>query len=137
MSLCINCDKQVKVPSNRYCSNKCQADRQYAEYIDSWKHGKTSGTRGINAINISNHLKKYLIEKHNNTCSLCGWDKINLTSGRVPLEVDHIDGNSDNNHEDNLRLLCPNCHSLTPCFRNLNKGKGRDWRRAKYVRVSP
>ncbi len=71
---------------------------------------------------------RFLLEKHGERCSRCGWNKKNTNTGKVPLEVDHIDGIADNNSEDNLRLLCPNCHALTPNFRNLNKGKGREWR---------
>ena len=41
------------------------------------------------------------------------------------LQVNHIDGNYKNNREENLELLCPNCHSLTPNYRSLNRGKGR------------
>ena len=37
------------------------------------------------------------------------------------LQVDHIDGNPDNNKGNNLRLLCPNCHSLTPTYKGGNK----------------
>ena len=40
--------------------------------------------------------------------------------------VDHIDGNSDNNSEENLRLICPNCHSLTSTYRGANRGHGRN-----------
>jgi Zn finger protein HypA/HybF involved in hydrogenase expression len=65
-------------------------------------------------------------------CSLCGWNKVHSITKRIPLEIDHIDGNAENNSEENLRLICPNCHSLTPHFRNLNKGKGRKWRTNKY-----
>lgn len=39
----------------------------------------------------------------------------------IPLELDHIDGNHQNNALQNLRLLCPNCHALTPTFRDKNK----------------
>ncbi len=42
------------------------------------------------------------------------------------LEIDHIDGNSDNNSEENLRLVCPNCHSLTSTYRGTNRGNGRN-----------
>ena len=78
--------------------------------------------------NISNHIKRYLKEKFGDKCFLCRWSKKNPITGNVPLEIDHIDGNAENNKEENLRLLCPNCHSLTFTFRNLNKGNGRSWR---------
>ena len=54
------------------------------------------------------------------------------TSGKVPIELDHIDGNSENNSLENLRILCPNCHSLTPTYKSSNKGKGRKYRRERY-----
>lgn len=38
----------------------------------------------------------------------------------IPLELDHIDGNHFNNNLDNLRLLCPNCHTLTPTYGSKN-----------------
>jgi hypothetical protein len=37
-----------------------------------------------------------------------------------------------NNKEENLILLCPNCHSLTSTFGSLNIGNGRKYRRIKY-----
>jgi predicted HNH restriction endonuclease len=44
------------------------------------------------------------------------------------VEVEHIDGNWRNNQPSNLTLLCPNCHSLTPTYRALNWGRGREYR---------
>ncbi|MGP3752746.1 HNH endonuclease [Streptomyces sp. LamerLS-316] len=41
----------------------------------------------------------------------------------LPLEVDHIDGDWRNNRPQNLRLLCPNCHSTTDTYRG--RGKAR------------
>lgn len=38
----------------------------------------------------------------------------------IQLELDHIDGNNENNNLSNLRLLCPNCHALTPTYRGKN-----------------
>lgn len=39
----------------------------------------------------------------------------------IPIELDHIDGNSENNDLQNLRLLCPNCHAFTPTYRSKNQ----------------
>ena len=49
-------------------------------------------------------------------CNLTEW-----LGSPIPLELEHIDGNSSNNLLDNLTLLCPNCHSLTPTYRGRNK----------------
>ena len=134
MRKCLNCASEIEAKVNVYCSNKCQADYFYSEYIKKWKSGKVDGNRGINAKGISNHIRRYLFKKYNTSCTLCGWSQKNEFSGKVPLEIDHIDGNSENNSEANLRLICPNCHSLTSSFRNLNKGNGRLWRKEKYVK---
>ena len=90
-----------------------------------WKAGNNDGSHGINTKSTSQHLRRYLFVKFGRNCSLCGCNKINPITNVVPLEIDHIDGDADNNSESNLQLLCPHCHSLTPSFRNLNKGKGR------------
>jgi 5-methylcytosine-specific restriction endonuclease McrA len=74
-----------------------------------------------------------LTELYGEKCFLCGWKQKNLITGKVPLEIDHVNGNADDNVEWNLRLICPNCHSLSPNFRNLNKGRGRSWR-IKYLK---
>ena len=74
---------------------------------------------------ISSHIRRYMREKYNNQCSRCGWCEVNPYTNKVPLEVEHIDGNYLNNSENNLDLICPNCHSLTPTYRALNMGNGR------------
>lgn len=48
-----------------------------------------------------------------NICQLSEWLDLPIT-----LELDHIDGDNNNNNLDNLRLLCPNCHSQTETFRS-------------------
>ena len=78
------------------------------------------------------HVRNFLFEKYDNKCCLWGWGETNVHTGRIPLEVDHIDGNADNNLEHNLRLICPNCHALTATYKGANKGNGRHKRRARY-----
>lgn len=121
---CKTCkNKLAKRFQKTYCSNKCQQDFQYKLYIENWKNKKV-----VNTKNISKYIKRYFLKKYGEKCSICGWKKRNLTTNKIPLEIDHKDGNHQNNSEKNLRLLCPNCHSLTPNFKNLNKGSGRKWR---------
>lgn len=122
---CINCNKKLRSSWQvKYCSNNCQFDFQYNKYIKEWKAGRNDNR----TINISKHLKKYLLKKFREKCSKCGWNEKHPITGHAPLDVDHIDGNADNNREENLTLLCPNCHALTSTYKNLNKGKGRKLR---------
>jgi predicted HNH restriction endonuclease len=48
------------------------------------------------------------------------------------LELEHKDGNGENNDLKNICLLCPNCHSQTATYKNKNKGNGRHYRRKRY-----
>lgn len=77
-------------------------------------------------------IRRYLIDKHGAKCMKCGWSEVNPSSGKVPIVMDHIDGNSENNSLDNLRLICPNCDSLLPTYKSLNRGNGRHKRRKRY-----
>jgi len=131
MNKCLYCDADLFNLSNKFCSNLCQSNQTYKTYISDWKRGEVNGMRGIRTKNMSGHIVRYINEKYSGICARCGWHVVNISTGKTTLEIDHIDGNSDNNIEDNLVLLCPNCHSLTPTYKNLNNGSGRVWRRKK------
>lgn len=67
----------------------------------------------IKSVSLKNRLiNENLLKNECSNCKNTSW-----LENSIPLEIDHIDGNHENNNLNNLRLLCPNCHSLTPTFR--------------------
>lgn len=127
---CLNCGKPLERFQKVYCDNTCKSEFEYKQWGIEWKAGNKTGT--IGEYGISNQLKRYLYEKYDKKCTICGWGETNPTSGTIPVEIEHIDGNFENNEEENLTLLCPNCHSLTPTYKGANKGNGRKERK-KYT----
>jgi hypothetical protein len=55
-------------------------------------------------------------------CEECGWAE-KTHDGYLPLELDHVNGDRHDNRLENLRILCPNCHSLKPTHRGKNRKK--------------
>ena len=129
---CVVCGKELDGIKTLFCSNECREefeDRQYHEYIERWKSGEESGCTP--SYKIHKYVKRYLFEKNNNSCQECGWDRVNEHTGSVPLQIHHIDGDCTNNSEENLQLLCPNCHALTENFGSRNKNSKRVFRKQK------
>lgn len=127
---CLNCGKELKRYQGKYCCNACQTEYQYKQYINRWKDGIENGMSGL--YQLSSHLIRYIKEKYDNKCCRCGWCEVNPTTGKVPLEVHHVDGDYTNNDENNLELLCPNCHSLTDTYKNAQNHIGRQGRDKYY-----
>lgn len=128
VNYCKNCGEILNEKQKNFCSGKCQRDYAYTKYIEDWKNGKENGLKG--EYGISNHIRRYLFEKNDCKCEVCGWGEKNEFTDKIPLEVHHKDGNYKNNKEENLQLLCPNCHSLTDTYKSHNKSGRKD--RTKY-----
>ena len=127
MNYCLNCGNELKRKNKKFCDNFCQNEYQYKNYIQKWKDGKENGIRG--KYQTSSYIRKYLLKKYNYQCARCGWGEINPFTNSLPLEIEHIDGDFSNNSENNLTILCPNCHSLTATYKGANKGSGRKKRK--------
>ena len=114
-----SCGKPRK-KHNKYC-DECIARRVYNK-IPTFEEAKSDRVR-----------KRVLLEKRGNRCEVCG---LSEWQGKpIPIELDHTDGNSDNNSEANLRLICPNCHAQTETYKGANVGKNssrQQTRRKRY-----
>jgi hypothetical protein len=68
----------------------------------------------------TNKLRVRLIKEglKKSKCEICGLTDWN--GQELSFELDHIDGDRTNHKIDNLRIVCPNCHSQTPTWRARN-----------------
>ncbi len=83
----------------------------------AWSRGKLLKEEGGYARPAQ--IKRHLISVRGHACESCGLDT--WLDKPITLELDHIDGDRSNNLYNNLRLLCPNCHSQTPTWRRQKK----------------
>lgn len=133
---CLYCGNIIKHSKSKrdkkYCSNDCYINYLNDIKINKWKNGEETGC-DISG-NIKNFLKDFLLKKVNYKCQECGYDKLNKYTGKTILQIHHIDGDCFNTKEENLKVLCPNCHALTENFGSRNKNSTRIDRRTKYYR---
>lgn len=125
MPICKNCSTEFKHKRNTFdyfCNNKCQQEYTFNIRYQNWING--------NIEHSSKFLKRVLIKKNGNYCSVCGINEWNEKP--LKLELEHKDGDSSNDNEYNLCLICPNCHSQTTTYKGANKGRGRHSRRMRY-----
>jgi Zn finger protein HypA/HybF involved in hydrogenase expression len=123
---CIVCGTYLERHEKAFCGRECSHRHKYLKFIERWKSGLETGMRGSQG--VSAHIHRYIRETYGNKCIKCDWKEVNPKTGNIPVQLNHKDGNHKNNKEENLELLCPNCHSLTENFMNLNKGNGRKLR---------
>jgi len=122
---CQHCYNPVKVKNRLFCSNACFNAVQKTKNQIKFELGEVVDPK---------ILKRNLITLRGNNCELCSIS--NFWNGKeLKLQLDHIDGNSDNNNPNNLRLLCPNCHSQTETFSCKGTGSTvrKNTKRNKYL----
>lgn len=118
---CPVCGDPVRRSSYTFCSRDCYRPHPTTRLSDWLAGGSGVQQDGV----LFKVVRDYILQKHNNRCEICGWGELNPNTNKVPVQIHHKDGNSKNNKEENLQVLCPNCHSLTPTFGGANKGNGR------------
>ena len=139
MASCENCSVVYTPGKNakgKYCSLSCQAASRSALVVNTYLADQSYENLYNAGHQIRRGIRAYLIRQAGCKCVECGWGATNefANTGLPPLEVDHKDGDWKNSKVSNLRVICPNCHSLTATYRGRNKGNSREYRRANSSR---
>lgn len=116
--LCLICNKPTPSSESMFCEPNGRCDCIYT----------MNKTRSAGKIPSKESVRRYLVltrgyKCEGNECGISDWH-----GSKIPLESHHIDGNYKNNNDNNLLLLCPNCHSITKNFRGRNRYHGRGYR---------
>jgi hypothetical protein len=143
MKQCPKCDKEHDLPG-KFCSRSCANSRVFSEeaklkksialkgkpafrsYYDKEAQAAKSrqtwlekyNTTPFNGLGPENKRRR-VFEEQNHCCNKCGVSE--WQGFKIPLELEHKDGNTINNSRENLEGLCPNCHSITDTWRGRNK----------------
>jgi hypothetical protein len=124
---CANHFKQA-IGKTTFCSLNCHVTHRRARATEKWLN---TGIANISS-DPKHYIRVYIAKEQKNCCSICKLSAI-WQEKELRFILDHIDGNSENNYRDNLRLVCPNCDSQLDTYKSKNKGNGRHARRLRYA----
>lgn len=148
--LCPKCNASHTKPGV-FCSRKCANSREFSDsakakksqaaqqHYDELRQSDPDAlkryTSAANAAFVENNRRRLLDDpietlsparrrkriamEQDHKCIRCGLSE--WLGEPLVIEVDHIDGDNQNNQRENLRGLCPNCHSQTPTWKTGNK----------------
>lgn len=120
--------------------HQCQCGKSWEDYattttkkcpICRTARGMSIKDRPWDLLKYDGYRKTWLINRRGHKCQSC--KRKTWKQKSIPLQLHHVDGNSDNSSQENLELLCPNCHFLTGNFGGANRYKF-DTKRSRWMR---
>lgn len=117
---CKGCSKRLQYDNTTgFCRGPCREQEQIRLWLDGSLDGGAAGG------SVRSFVPRWMIDSFGECCCICGWNEVHPITGRVVVEIDHVDGDSTNCASTNLRFLCRNHHALTSTYKALNRGRGR------------
>lgn len=96
--------------SSCFCSNECYSKYKVHININKW----------LVTGNFWSGIKEFIFKEQGEKCNHCGISDWN--DKPLSFELEHKDGNAQNNKRGNLEVICPNCHAQTSTYRGKNVG---------------
>lgn len=120
---CLLCNNDFR-HSGKFCSSKCFHGYSFKKWVEKIeKLGYFEGFKGNDSGGGVAKPKKYVLQKQNGRCSICGINE--WLNKPVPFVLDHIDGDSTNWKIENIRVICRNCNGQLPTYCGRNRGRGK------------
>lgn len=128
----------------RACGTRCDEGRTYCSLSCSRNispNGYHTLQRFLEGVDVprsvlkSKYVREHVLDRQNRLCAICGNPQEHMGEHLLFI-MNHSDGNPDNTHPSNMRMVCPNCLSQLPTYKSRNRGNGRYLRDQRSQRVS-